>query len=311
MAMVACGGGGSTAPANGTEPAERVQLQTSLNTTYYIVQGSTTEAMFAYIERNGPTDGQGRRGSGLTSVLWGYEWKGNARGGQCTIQSMSITADMTVTLPQHIDVSALSPTIRENWQEYASGVAIHEQTHVDIYLEGAQEIKRRMEDIAPQPSCESLEQRIQTIWSSEQTRINALQELFHEEEDLRLTSRRQPLQSKIDANRSNLTSLQREIDALDARIRSLRDEVASLERQADALDAQIKQINQQYPGTLPAPVRTQLEQLVARNNEILNVYNARVEEHNRSLARRNELAREHESLVSLTNSLVEEYNWAR
>jgi hypothetical protein len=32
---------------------------------------------------------------------------------------------------------------------------------------------------------------------------------------------------------------------------------------------------------------------------------------NRSLARRNELAREHESLVSLTNSLVEEYNWAR
>ena len=309
--LLSCSGSGNSAPEVGTETGERVLLQTSLSTTYYTVQGRTTEEIFAYIERNGPTDGQGRRGSGLTSVLWGYEWKGNSRGGQCSIQSMSITAAMTVTLPQHAAEASLGPGTRENWQAYAAGVGTHEQTHVDIYLEGAEELKRKMENIEPQPSCENLELRIQTVWSSEQARINTLQELFHEEEDLRLVSRRQPLQGRIDANRSTLNSLQREIDTLDSRIRTLRDEVGALERQADSLDGQIKQINQQYPGVLPPQVRTQLEQLVARNNDILGAYNAKVEEHNRALARRNELAAQHEALVLQTNALVEEYNWAR
>ncbi len=94
-----------------------VQLQTSLKTNYYLVEGTTTEAIFASIESSGPKDAQGTRGSGITSVVWGYKWSGNEQtDGSCSIATMTIQADMTVTLPQHADESSLSDSIRQHWE---------------------------------------------------------------------------------------------------------------------------------------------------------------------------------------------------
>ena len=84
-----------------------IELDTSLETTYYNVEGVTTESIFNNIERNGPTDGEGKRGSGLTSVVWGYEWQGGSDSGVCTIRSMTIQADMVVTLPEHLEADLL------------------------------------------------------------------------------------------------------------------------------------------------------------------------------------------------------------
>jgi len=288
---------------------ERVVVETSVSTTYYDVQGTTTEAIFSFIERNGPTDGQGKRGSGLTSVTWGYEWQGMRSGDSCAIRSMTIRADILVTLPRHADQASLPPTIRSHWQEYAQDVAAHEQRHVDIYREGALKLKTLMESIPALDSCATLETEIGRVWSEQQEAINRQQSAFHDEEALRLEAERQPLAARIEQNRASLASLQSRIAALDQRLRALRAEIDDLDKQIDDVDAQIEKV--EASNQPPADKQAQLVVLIQHRNALVTRHNAAVDDHNAALAERNQLASQHAAILAETNQLVEDYNWAR
>jgi predicted secreted Zn-dependent protease len=317
----ACGGGNGGETAGNRTPSasgsgtavesEGIKLQTSQATSYYDVQGLTTEEIFRFIEANGPTLEDGTRGSGITSVVWAYDWTGSQDGGGCKIDSMTIRADIAVLLPRHANETALPPGLRANWDEYERGVTIHEQRHVDIYLDGADDIKAHMSEIGSEKDCQLLESRVESIWSDEQTRINGLQQQFHREEDQRLAARRAPLEAQIQANRGKLSALQSQISTLDRRITSLKAELASLDVQLDNVEAQIKQITEQFPGVLPETVRTRLEALVIERNELLGSYNTRVDAHNDALADRADLLAEYDPLLAATNALVEQFNWSR
>ena len=289
-----------------------VQLQTSLKTTYYTVQGATTEQIFASIEASGPKDAQGTRGSGITSVVWGYKWSGNEQNdGSCSIGTMTIQADMTVTLPQHADESSLSDSIRQHWDTYAAGVAAHEQHHVDIYLQGAGDIKQKMQSLGVMSDCDTLDKQIKTVWSDEQARIDGLQQAFHAEENARLAAEREPIQNQINSDRSQLTSLQSQIDALDTQTAQLAKDISDLRSQEDSLDAQINQILVAFPGTKPDTVQQRLQSLIQQSNDLLSQDNAKVDQHNNALTQRAALAAQHDALVQTTNDLVESYNWTR
>ena len=314
----ACGGGddktGKTQGGSRTDSqldaSEQIQLQTSLDTTYYSVEGLTTEAVFAYIERNGPTDGEGKRGSGLTSVVWGYEWQGGPESGECTIGSMTIKADMVVTLPRHTNAAALPPDVRQNWESYAQSVATHEQTHVDIYKDGAQEIKRFMGEIGAQPSCDKLESEIKRVWSEQQNKINARQASFHSAEFARLAAQREPISKKIDANRNDVSSLQRQIDAQGRKLRDLNDEIDELAREIAAIDDQVKQINASTTLS-PQDKQAQLVVLLQQRNALQGRHNEAVDEHNQALDDRDKLVAQRDALIKETNELVDLFNWTR
>ncbi len=289
-----------------------VQLQTSLKTTYYSVNGTTTEAIFTSIESSGPKDAQGTRGSGLTSVVWGYKWSGNEQAdGSCSIGTMTIQADMTVTLPRHADESSLSDSIRQHWDTYAAGVAAHEQHHVDIYLQGADDIKQKMQSLGLMSDCDSLDRQIKTVWSNEQARIDGLQQAFHAEENARLAAEREPIQNQINADRSNLGDLQQQIDALDTQTTLLANQISDLRAEEDSLDSQINQILVAFPGTKPDTVQARLQSLIQQSNDLLSQDNAKVDQHNNALTQRASLAAQHDALVQTTNDLVESYNWTR
>jgi predicted secreted Zn-dependent protease len=224
---------------------------------------------------------------------------------------MTIRADIAVLLPRHANEAALPPSLRKNWEAYEEGVAVHEQRHVDIYLDGAQDIKTLMSEIGRQKDCSTLETKVETVWSDEQDRINGLQQAFHHEEDLRLAAKRQPLEAQIQANRTKLNGLQSQISALERRISSLKSELNSLDAQLDSVEAQIEQISDQFPGVLPDTVRARLEDLVIQRNELLGSYNTRVDAHNGSLADRTKLVDEYEPLLATTNALVDQFNWTR
>lgn len=316
LALVACKNGSAEAPTPTAGPQSvdvgDIQLQTSLQTAYYMVNGTTTEAIFDSIEANGPKDAQGTRGSGITSVVWGYNWSGNEQpDGSCSIASMTIKVDMTVTLPQHANPGSLSPDILGHWQTYSAGVAAHEQHHVDIYLEGANAIKEKMQSIGQMSACNDLDAQIKTLWTNEQARIDGLQQAFHAEENARLAAERQPIQAQIDANRAKLTDLQSQIDSLDAQTAKLAKDIQDLRDQEDALDTQINQILVQFPGVKPPTVQDRLEQLVQQSNDLLSQDNAKVDAHNSALNQRSALASQHDNLVKTTNALVESYNWTR
>ena len=324
--LVACGGGNDDpeSPATSVPPATiisgstaaleapRVDLTTSEATTYYPVTGTTTEDIFASIEANGPTDNVGQQGSGLTSVDWEYKWTGDkAPSGECSIRELTVSAAIVVELPQHQDEALLPVTLLSNWQEYAQGVADHEQRHVDIYLEGAQDIQAAMREIDVQENCDLLEEIIDEVWNDQQARINALQDSFHNDENARLAASRGPLELEIDANRDKLESLQAQIAVLDQQISTLQSEIAVFDNEVANIDTQIKQINQQFPNELPETIRQRLEQLIEQSNDLLSTYNQKVEEHNAAVFARNALSDQYDALLLETNQMVDEYNWTR
>lgn len=316
VALTACQSAGES-PVATQQALQRIfdpniNLETSLSTTYYPVSGTSTEAIFADIETNGPSDDSGQRGSGLTSVVWGYEWQRDTTSdGECVIDSMTIRADMTIELPQHTDEASLDASTLANWREYADGVAAHEQRHVDIYLAGANDIKNALEEVGSKPDCDELKDDISTIWSDQQSRINSLQEAFHSEEDLRLSASRGPIEQQIEINRAALDVLQSQISQLDQQIRTVKAEIDALDAEVERIDAQIQQINDQFQGTLPATVHQRLQDLLQQGNDLLSSYNAKVEEHNSALSQRASLVGEYDALLAATNDLVDDFNWAR
>ncbi|HEX5370589.1 MAG TPA: DUF922 domain-containing protein, partial [Dehalococcoidia bacterium] len=165
LILTACKGGKAAptpTPTAGPQSIDvgNIQLQTSLKTSYYTVSGTTTGAIFASIEQNGPKDAQGTRGSGITSVVWGYKWTGSEQaGGSCSIGTMTIQVDMTVTLPQHADEAALTDSLQQHWETYSAAVATHEQHHVDMDLQGADDIKQKMQSLGVMSDCDALDKQ--------------------------------------------------------------------------------------------------------------------------------------------------------
>jgi chromosome segregation ATPase len=201
--------------------------------------------------------------------------------------------------------------VRANWQGYEGGVAVHEQRHVDIYLQGARDIQAAMEDVGVEANCDALEAKIDGIWIDQQGRINGLQEAFHSEEAARLAASRGPLEAQIEANRDELQSLQLQIAALDQEMARLRSELTVFDNEVASIDSQIKQINDQFPNELPETIRDRLQQLIEQSNNLLVEYNQRVEAHNAAFYARSSLSDVYDALLAETNQLVEQYNWTR
>jgi predicted secreted Zn-dependent protease len=316
---LACGGSNGSPHVGATTTSSQlsrpdpsdvdIKLEPSLETTYYDVQGNTTEAIFSYIEHNGPTDAEGKRGSGLTSVVWGYEWQGGPETGDCSITSMTIKADMVVTLPRHTDPDSLPPDIRDNWNAYANSVAVHEQTHVDIYNAGVEQIRQRMLEIGPLASCDELEAEIKRTWNEELARIDNQQAQFHQLEFDRLAQKRAPIAAKIDANRAEINSLQSQISTLDGAVNALRSEIDSLIAQIDQVDSQIKAVNASSESAQDK--QAELVVLVQQRNALQSRHNSAVDEHNQALTDREPLVTRRGQLIDETNALVDEFNWTR
>jgi predicted secreted Zn-dependent protease len=286
-------------------------LQTSTATKTYAVRGATSETMFDYIARNGPTDDGGQRGSGLTTAKWSYVWKGNASKVGCGIASLTISVDLTVTLPKHESPQSLTPIVVKSWERFETDVNTHEQRHVEIYLAGANTMKQTMEVIEPKPSCDVLEKEIGAVWSGQQKAIEAAQESFHKEEDARLALARQPVQSQIEGNRGKIASLSSQIKGMDDQIESLRKDLKAAEEQISPVESQMQSLEGGYGRDMPPPIATRYQGLQQQYRTLVARYNSLVDQHNAAVERRSRTSAEYDQLITSTRDLVETYNWIR
>lgn len=309
LLILACSG--SAAEPAPLDQAARIHVQTRVSTEFYPVRGSTAEAIFAYLARNGPTNEAGERGTGLTSARWTYSWQGRMRGSSCRIESMTISLDIKVVLPRHETPESLKPATLERWLGFAQGVAAHEQRHVEIHLEGADSIEARMEAIEPQPSCDVLEAVVARAWNEEQAIIDARQAAFHREEDLRLQQQRAPVEAKIVAARTTLGALLAEEQALTRDADALRREIDALQAQIATSKSQLDLILRAYAGGIPPDVFPQYQLLTQRYSSQVERHNTLVERYNALVARQASLHQEIERLQAEIADLVDAYNWMR
>jgi predicted secreted Zn-dependent protease len=257
-ALALLAGAGLTA-CSGPPPAppqQPVAVETSVSTRYYPVRGTTTQAIFAAIDANGLVETRGQRALGLTST----DWKLNSgevdvRAVPCVFPSLTVTLHLAVMLPRHETPDELPADLRDRWERFVARVAAHEQRHVDIYLEGANAMKTRLEATRTAVSCADLEKAIDAAWRAGQADIERAQAEFHADDETRTRSEREALQARLDGTRAQLEPMSAEIRRLDA-------ELADLRRQVDAGRAD----------------------LVAQHNDLDRRRSALAEEYNRLVA---------------------------
>jgi predicted secreted Zn-dependent protease len=264
VAALALLAGPGLAACSGPPPApprQPVVIDTNVSTRYYPVRGTTTPAIFAAIDASGLVETSGQRAVGLTSAEWKLtSGDVDVRAVPCVFPSLTVTLRLVVTLPRHETPDDLPADLRDRWERFVARVAAHEQRHVDIYLDGANAMKARLEATRTAVSCADLEKAIDAAWQAQQADIERAQAEFHTEDDTRARSDREAVQARLDGTRARLEPLEADIRRLDA-------ELADLRRQVDA-------------------GRTDL---VAQHNELAGRRGGLAEEYNRLVADANGL----------------------
>lgn len=291
-----------------------IRLTISLDTVYYMVSGETTEEIFNSVEANGPDIGaltKGRIASGLTKVESSYKTEFSDYGTYCEFQSADINMRLVVTLPQHSTPQALGDLQLSRWNDFVEGVAIHEQKHVDIYNDGMEAFKKRLESFPEKwPDCDSLDSSLALAWESERTLTEQEQDAFHLAEEQRSQHLRNPLRTQIDQGKSELEELQYKLDSLSLEIDAHRLEIDDIERLAQPYEDQMNAIKDQYPDlVLPPDVFDEYELLLAEWNRLNDQRNGVVTQLNALVGRHKQTADEYNRLAEQINQLNEELAW--
>ena len=303
-------------PSTHTPVPPSVRLTHSLNTVYYPITGTTTRDIFDSVEANGPDLGQvleGRFTSGLTESESSYEIEFLNHGESCELQSVVISLDLVVTLPEHSDPSSLSGLQLRRWQDFAEGVAVHEQTHVDIFIEGTEAFKNGVEHLPERFSdCDALKASVSPIWELESIVTDQKQERFHESEELLSQRLRGPVQQHIDDNELELAELQDELTRVSSEIDELELQIDGIDGSMQPYDARIAAIEDQYPDlVLPSDTFDEYERLQEEWNGLNDLRNGFVTQVNALVERHNRIIEDFNQLTKQTNQLIEELAWGQ
>ena len=287
-------------------------MQTSTTTKYYPVYGTTSQLIVDFVLAHGPQAEDGERGIGLAEPAPTLTWQPESIGSSCIIGSMTLGMAVEVTLPKHAQLEALTPGLRDLWDELAEHVAWHEQQHVDIFFDGISELRSEMVALPPRrDGCTSLRTEVEGIWDRGIDRITPRQEAFHANEDARHEALREDLRNKYLSGDARIASLAEQISAADGRIRALEKELTAVEAQLNTLSAQLEDIRRVYgEGALPAPAFNLYESVRTNYNSLVATSRSTYEKYQSEVSARNARAAEHDDLITTRNGLVDAYNLA-
>jgi len=106
----------------------------------YEVAGADFLEAFAFIEARGPLDSGGRRKHGLTSYELEPSWQLVETSRRCRMDSVSIVARVTVTLPRWTGAKESDIESQASWARFINALRRHEYQHRDHVLNAATEL---------------------------------------------------------------------------------------------------------------------------------------------------------------------------
>lgn len=287
-------------------------IQLTVNVTQrqntYSVTGVTTDAIFDSIERNAPRLA-GTVALGVARIETNYTWKETFRDGKCAVESMTVNLTLTVTLPTHLQIGSLSPSIRPKWDAFVNEIASHEQRHVDIYIEGPREMTNAILAIPNDPSCAALDLQVRRVWNEQLNLVEVRQEAFHVEDRARTDERQRPVKMQIDAARARIAGLSAQITSLDGQVSRMQGERTAIDSQLSSLNAEMQRIQASYPNGAPSSVIDRYESLRSQYNSLAGRYNSLGTEANALIDQRNAIARQHDALIDASQPLFDEFLW--
>jgi predicted secreted Zn-dependent protease len=134
-------------------------VQTSIQVEHYDIRGSTAADLRAEMRARGPTGPDGRRFDGYTRwrVSWEYHYRSG--GGQCAIDSVKTTVQITTTLPRWTDEARGNSALRDQWRRYLAALTQHEDGHAQNGLGAARDIDAAIARLPAEPNCGAMAER--------------------------------------------------------------------------------------------------------------------------------------------------------
>lgn len=298
----------------------QITIHLTTSTVHYKVTGKTTREIFDSLKANGPDNQDVKPGwftAGLTEREGSFEYNFLNHGNHCELQSTDITQKLVVTLPVHSNPLALGALQLYRWQKHVEGIAVHEQHHVDIYIQGVEAFKKRLETFPEKFSdCDALKSSVQSAWDLQETLVEKEQEAFHLSEEHLSQSLRDPVRMQIDKNKSELDQLQGELDsislqrdALMLKIKDVKLRAYPHEVQIEDIKVQMEDIKAKYPDLkLPQAVFDKYNELSDEYDELRAKWNELNDLHNKFVTNVNGLAELHNKTVTKFNELTKRTN---
>ena len=147
-AGLTCGGGLQRAWA---EPL------TSIQKTYYAVDGKTASQIRHALDRNTPVRQNGKTYDAHTrwNVAWQFYWNAGSDG-SCRITTVTTTVRIHYTLPRLQASEDRPQDLETRWSKYITALMAHEDAHAAFGLDAAREIELRLFQLGERSSCQQL-----------------------------------------------------------------------------------------------------------------------------------------------------------
>lgn len=129
----------------------------SINNIYYNVSGETAEDIWNDIMKKSPVRQNGKQHVAYTKwfVNWRFWWIDKVE--TCEISKVSISLDITYTLPKLAQNTSMTDALSNRWHNYYSALYKHEQGHKDFGVKAAEQIEKELVAMDARPDCTELE----------------------------------------------------------------------------------------------------------------------------------------------------------
>lgn len=144
----------------------------------YPITGSSMQELVDQIAQNSESPSGA---FGYTKLSTDLSWKSvEEQDGICSVESVEFTYDITIYMPEWVDIHLAKQCLQDNWNKVWHQVQLHEEQHRRLYrLLNTTDINRRISAIEPQNSCENLKARVHAEMQSIFDANDKLHDLFH------------------------------------------------------------------------------------------------------------------------------------
>ena len=264
---------------------DKVHDTVSVDTKYYSVTGTTTDAVRRSLEGHWVEP----EVVGVTEREIEYEANVTSYDDYCHLEWIDINVKIVMTIPRHSNPSALNSPLSERWSKFAQDTAKHEQQHTDIYHEGFDNLKAKMAEILDiHTNCNGAYSAVDVILEQEWELTTLRQHEFHSSEARECRFQETFFEAQIDRHETALNNYDKELK--------------NLKQQMEQLEQQITEMDESMLWYESIGDTASYNNLVNPYNSALLLYEVRSDVYNDTVSKYN---RE----LNKINDLVDEMYW--
>lgn len=138
----------------------------SSSTIYYDIYGLTENELRAEMNAKGPLYSDGKRYDAFTSRYYTWNYFSTWNGKNCYSDEIYVTVGIKITLPQWMWYASAQEPLKSKWTHYIDILTLHENGHVAINAQGAEDLYQRLINAGPYSSCPLLDAALHGITST-------------------------------------------------------------------------------------------------------------------------------------------------